>query len=110
GGLRRSCQCTPRTLLDQHSTESFRRADEPESQDLADRSQQPGHITNPELGLPCIDGYHRRRAHLPSGTRYRQGRIHACHEDQLGDFTGRVGVCAEVLAGADLGALLQYHL
>lgn len=66
-------------------------------------------VSDPEHGLPSLNGRHRRRAYLPSGARHRPIGLHARHESELDHVATRAGVRAEVLAGAHLGAVLQYY-
>lgn len=65
--------------------------------------------THPKCRLPCCNGHHCWRSHLPSSARNCPCRFHAGHEGQLDHFAHCAGHCPEVPAGADLGALLQRY-
>jgi len=66
-------------------------------------------VSDPKHSLPRLNGHHRRRPYFPSSARHRPFGLHARHESELDHVSTRLGVRAEVLAGAHLGAVLQYY-
>ena len=66
----------------------------------------PADITHPKYGLPCLNGCHSRRKGHASDPCYGQSRIFARYESQLDYLTTLSRIRAEILARADLGAVL----
>ena len=124
GSIRCLRQCAHWPLTHLSVAANIREPHQPPREDPADSGQQsdrkPPHIAlgaftdkytdfpNPKHHLPGLHGGHRRRAHLAPDPRHDPRRLHARHARQLDHQPVRACVCADVPAGADLGAILQH--
>ena len=65
-------------------------------------------LTHSEYCLFDFDGCYCGCQNVPSGPGDRSSRFYACDESQLGHLAVGSGVCPEIPAGADLGAIFQH--
>ena len=72
----------------------------------------PDHSTglpNPEHRVSGIHGTDCWRTHLPSSSRYRQSRFHACHESHLDLLSASSSLRPAVPPARSMGSLLQHR-
>ena len=65
--------------------------------------------TNPEFGLSDFNGDYCRSSHIPPSSCYHSRRLLAGDEGELDYVPARIGICAEVPPGANLGTVLQHR-
>lgn len=67
----------------------------------------PLDCSNPEYSLSGQHGRHRRCPNIPSNSRDRTSRFHACDESVMDHISYRTGIRPEIPAGVFVGAILQ---